>query len=334
MKIKGFDESKYIHLERKEILKRIKRHGRLYLEVGGKLFNDFHASRVLPGYISTTKINLLKKLKNKEIIYCINAENIQKGRIIHDYELTVEKHALKNLNELKKYGVKIDFIVITLFSGEQKALKFKSLLELKGYKVYLHRKINGYPNNIKKVLNGFKLQPYLPCKNNLVIVTGVASNSGKMGVALSQISHESKIGMKTGFAKVETFPIWNLSLNHPINLAYEAATADLGDRNIIDKYHKKAYGIEAVNYNRDIENFSILKKILKKISHSSLKYLSPTDMGINMAGLAIIADKICRKAAVKEIHRRYRQYLSDYKKGKESIKTINRMKEIIKKIKS
>ncbi|MEK6855854.1 MAG: DUF1846 domain-containing protein [Nanoarchaeota archaeon] len=328
---RGFDAEKYIRLEKSAISKRISKFDKLYLEVGGKICYDFHASRVLPGYIPTTKLQLLKQLKNKEIIYCINAKDLERKRIIHDFNFVIDKHALNDLKILKKFGIKVNFIVITLFSGQKSALRFKRILEAKGYSVYFHGVIKRYPNNIKNVLNGFGKQTYIPVKKSLVVVLGAASNSGKMAVALCQMYHESKRRIKTGFAKIETFPIWNLSLEHPINLAYESATADLGDKNMIDPYHLKAYGKTAINYNRDIENFSILKIILSRVSKNSF-YKSPTDMGLNMAGFAIVNDDVCRTAAIKELERRCKQYYLDYKRGHEKISTLRRAKEILEKV--
>lgn len=332
MKKRGFDAQKYTRLEKREILKRISHFGKLYLEIGGKVCHDFHASRVLPGYHTLAKLHLLKQLKEKEIIYCISAKDLEEKRVIHDFDLTVDKHALHDFSILRKFGLKVDFVVIALFSGQPAALKFKRLLEKKGYNVYLNKEINGYPSPMSRVLSGFEAQEYVPSRKKLTLIAGAASGSGKMRVALSQIYRESKNGMKTGFAKLETFPIWNLPLAHPINLAYEAATADLNDENIIDSYYKKAYGKEVVNYNRDINNFSVLKEIMRKMKVSSFRYKSPTDMGINMAGFAISDDEVCRKAAIREIMRRYEQYSLDYKKGREKYGTIKRMGEILKKI--
>lgn len=330
---RGFSESIYIREEKKEILKRIKRFDKLYLEIGGKLLLDFHASRVLPGYKSRTKLNLLKQLGDIDIVYCINASDLENKRVIHDFDLTADLHAIKNIKSLKKFGLSVSAVAINLYCGQKGVHKFKKQIEKMGIPVYIRSKLSGYPKNLKKVVEGFKKETYIPLNKKLTIVTGVASNSGKMGFALNQIYHEREQGINTGFAKVETFPIWNLPLNHPINLAYEAATADLLDINMIDPYHKKEYGINAVNYNRDIENFSILKQISRVVSKKqAFGYKSPTDMGINMAKSAIINDLVCREAAKKEIIQRYKQYFEDYKKGHESKSTIKRMREIISKL--
>ncbi len=325
----GFSTSKYLKEQRKKIISRVNKFHRLYLEIGGKLSYDFHASRVLLGYKPTSKIRLLKSLKDYEIIYCINARDICSGRIIRDFNLPYEKHALKDLKNLSKFRIRVNNIAITRFENQKKALEFKKLLEKLGYNVCMHREISGYPYNLNKVIKGFEKEPYIEISKNLIVITGPASNSGKMGLALSQIYHERKEGIEAGFAKLETFPIWNLPLDHPINLAYEAATADLGDKIMLDKYHKRAYGINAVNYNRDIENFAILRKIIAGITkeREAFGYKSPTDMGINMAKSGIIDDKICRKASIEEIKRRCEEYQKEGNK-----RAVSRMKQIIKKI--
>lgn len=328
---KGFDSKIYFKEEERAILERIKKFDKLYLEIGGKLLLDKHASRVLPGYDPKTKIHLLKKLPDKEIIYCINANDIQNKRIIHDFNLNVNEHAIKNILSLKKFNFKISAVVITLYEN-QKIDYFKKRIEKLGIKVFIQKKISNYPNNLNSVLRGFESQPYVKTKSKLIIVTGVASNSGKMGMALNQIYHENKIGIKTGFAKLETFPVFNLPINNPINLAYEAATADLNDKNMIDPYYKKAYNRNTVNYNRDIENFAILKKISEAITKKQFIYKSPTEMGINKIKDAIINQKICEKAAITEIKNRYNQFKIDYNNRKEKYSTLKRMKQIIKKL--
>jgi len=331
-----FDSSKYIKAQIAEILKRVKKFKRLYLEFGGQLVYDGHASRVLPGYKKTTKIELLKKLGNTEVIYCINAKDLQSKKVLGMRGRSYQKQALKDLRDIKKFGLKNDIIVITRFSDEKKAKKFSEELETMGKTIYFHKEIKGYSKSVDKAINGYKTQPYIPIKNNLIIISGPAGGSGKMAVALSQIYHEKKKKIDSGFAKFETFPFWNLSLDHPINLAYEAATADLQDKTMIDPYHKKAYNKKAVNYNRDIENFSILQAISKKITHKKFPYgyKSPTDMGINMAKKGIIDDKICRDSAIKEIKRRYNSYKKEFKKGRESKLTIKRMEQIMKNLKN
>lgn len=331
---KGFDSSLYLKAQTAKILKRVKKFKRLYLEFGGKLIYDGHASRVLPGYKKTTKVELLKKLRNPEIIYFINAKDLQSKKVLGLKERSYQKQSLKDLRDINKFGLKNHIIVITRFGGEEKAKKFSKKLETMGKNVYFHKEIEGYSKSITKTLNGYKKQPYLPIKSNLIIISGPAGGSGKMAVALSQIYHEKKKKIKSGFAKFETFPFWNLSLNHPINLAYEAATANLQDITMIDPFHKKAYNKKAVNYNRDIKNFSILQEISKKMTKKKFPfgYKSPTDMGVNLAKKGVIDDKICRDAAIKEIKRRYKTYKKEFERGRESKLTIKRMEEIMKKI--
>ena len=331
---RGFDSSRYVKAQTKEILKRVNKFKRLYLEFGGRLIYDGHASRVLPGYKKTTKVELLKKLKNPEIIYCINSKDLQSKRVLGLKKRSYQEQSLKDLRDIKKFGLKNNIIVITRFGGEQKAKKFSKKLEAKGKTVYFHKEIKGYSKSVNKAIEGYKTQPYISIKNDLIIVSGPAGGSGKMAVALSQIYHEKKKKIKSGFAKFETFPFWNLSLDHPINLAYEAATADLQDVIMIDPFHKKAYNKIAVNYNRDIKNFSILQALSKKITKEKFpfRYKSPTDMGINMAKIGIIDDKICRNASIKEINRRYNFYKKEFKKGRESKSTIKRMEQILEKL--
>jgi len=331
----SFDTNKYLKEQTKKILERLSKFERLYFEFGGKLCYDLHAARVLPGYKPTAKIELLKKLGDIEIIYCISAKDIERGRVRRDYGLTYDNQTLKDISDIKDFGLKVNSVIITRHSGEHSSIKFKKKLENFGMKVYIHKEIEGYPNNINKVLKGYDNQPYTETKKKLIIVTGVGGNSGKMAFCLSQIYHERKKGIKTGFAKFETFPIWNLELKHPINVAYEAATADLLDVNMVDPFHKKAYGVSAVNYNRDVENFNILEKLMSKITGEKdpFGYKSPTDMGANMAKSGIIDDKSCREAAKQEIIRRYFRYYREKVEGIEPQATLDRMEEIMKEVK-
>lgn len=334
MKQKGFDTKRYIHYQTEAIKERTNRYDRLYLEFGGKLFSDLHASRVLPGYQPETKLKLLKQLPRTEIIYCINAKDVQKERIISDFNLPYALHAIKDINRLEKAGIDIKKIVITRFTNESKAIKLIKLLKKRKYSVYIHKEIKGYPLKIEKVVKAFRQQTYIPVTQKIIVITAPASGSGKMAVALNQLYHEYKNNINSGFAKCETFPIWNLPLKHPINQAYEAATADLGDKNMIDPYHKKAYGQIAINYNRDIENFYILKKITAAIAHPKkvFPYRSPTDMGINKAKKGIINEETCKKAAYKEIERRNVEYKKQYEEDKTSYETIQRMNKILKEV--
>ncbi|MDH3353052.1 MAG: DUF1846 domain-containing protein [Nanoarchaeota archaeon] len=331
---KGFDSQIYIQSQTAEILKRVRKFDRLYLEFGGKLCYDNHASRVLPGYKTTTKVELLKKLGPLRIIYCINAKDLQSSKVLGKKERSYQDQSLKDLHDIKKFKLSDNIVIITRFENEPKAKEFAKKLKSLGKKVYFHKEIKNY-SNPSGAIKGYDNQPYIPIKDNLIIITGPAGGSGKMAVALSQIYHEKKRKRQAAFAKFETFPIWNLPLNHPINLAYEAATADLQDVNMIDPFHKKAYNKRAVNYNRDIKNFSILQAIAKKITKKKFPYgyKSPTDMGVNMAKMGIIDDKICRNAAIKEIKRRHNYYKKEFKRGIESKSTIRQIKKILSKIK-
>ncbi|MFH1451772.1 MAG: DUF1846 domain-containing protein [archaeon] len=328
---RGFDSKKYLKIQSGEVVKGIKKFKRLYLEIGGKLTYDNHASRVLPGYKKTIKINLLKSLGELAIIYCINAKDLEFTRLLSINKITYQKQILKNLRDLKKFNLPKPIIVITRFEGEEKAKQFSKILKKKKFKIYFYNETKNYTKSPTNAIRGYKSQNYIPIKENLIIITGPAGNSGKMATALSQIYHEKKMKIQSAFAKLETFPVHNLPLSHPINLAYESATADLQDKNQIDILHKKYHNIIAVNYNRDIDNFRILKAITKQ--NFPFGYKSPTDMGISNIKSGIIDDELCRKASIKEIKRRYKFYKKELKKGRETIKTIKRMEEILKKIK-
>lgn len=332
---KGFDTKKYLEEQTRRILGRVGKFEKLYLEFGGKLCYDLHAARVLPGYEPTAKVELLKKLGDIEIIYCVSAKDIEKGRVRRDFGLTYDNMALKDISDINDFGLEVSSVVITRYDEENSARILKKKLENFGVKVYIHNEIKGYPADIGGVLKGYEKQPYVKTEKKLVIVTGVGGNSGKMAFCLSQIYYERKKGQKTGFAKFETFPIWNLPLKHPINVAYEAATADLKDINMVDPFHKKAYNITAINYNRDIENFKILKNLMKKITKEKepFGYKSPTDMGVNMAKEGIINDSVCIEAARQEIIRRYFRYYREKVEGIETQETLDRMEEIMKDVK-
>jgi len=266
----GFDTNKYIKEQTKRILERVSKFERLYLEFGGKLCYDLHAARVLPGYKSTAKVELLKKLGDIVIIYCVSAKDIERGRVRRDFGLTYDNQTLKDISDIRDFGLNVNTVVITRHNNEHSVNKFKKKLENFGMNVYVHNEIVGYPTDIKRVMEGYDKQEYIKTQKKLIIITGVGGNYGKMATCLSQIYHERKKGLKTGFAKFETFPIWNLTLDHPINVAYEAATADLLDVNMVDPFHKKAYEIMAVNYNRDIENFDILINLMEEITGENL----------------------------------------------------------------
>jgi len=330
---RGFDIKKYLSAQKKEILKRMKKFDRLYLEVGGHLAYDGHASRVLPGYPPKTKLKLLKELGKLEIIYCVNAKDLSSKKRLGDFNLNYKKQTLKDLRLFKRAGLNVDYVVITRFSDEKEAKEFKKILDKKVKKVYFHREIKGY-SNVKNVIKGYEKNSTVPIFSKLVIVTGTAGGSGKMAVTMSQIYSNVKRKIKAGFAKLETFPIYNLPLDHPINIAYEAATADLQDKNKIDPYHLKYHKKKAVNYNRDIDNFGILMKISKLVTKkkAAFGYHSPTDMGVSNTKAGIINEEICKQAAIKEINRREKVYLHEFRRGRESQATLDRMKEILRKI--
>ncbi len=329
----GFDTDKYLSAQSEFIKNRLNKFEKLYLEFGGKLSYDLHASRVLPGYRPTAKIELLKQLAEAEIVYCVSARDIEKGRIRGDFGLTYDLQTLKDISDIKDFGLNINSVVITFYQGQTGAEILKKKLENFGLKVYFHTPIKGYPLEIEEVLRGYLLQPYVETNKKIVVVTGTGPNSGKMATCLTQIYQERKKGLKTAFAKFETFPIWNLDLDHPVNTAYEAATADLLDVNMIDPFHLKAYGVSAVNYNRDIENFDILISIMKEMTGEEFPfgYHSPTDMGVNMAAQGITDDQVCREAARQEIIRRYFRYQKEKLEGTGNQRTVDRIKEIMEK---
>lgn len=325
----GFDNEKYLYEQSKAILEKINFfNGKLYLEFGGKLLYDYHAARVLPGYDYNIKIKLLQGLKDKiDIILCIYAGDIAKGRIRGDFGITYDADALKLFDSLREYGLDIRAVVITRFENQPNVVGFKNKLEYRGIKVYLHTATKGYPTDVNTIVSeeGYGKNSYIETEKPIVVVTGPGPGSGKLATSLSQLYHDYKRGIKSGYAKFETFPVWNLPLKHPVNIAYEAATADLGDINMIDPYHLNAYKESAVNYNRDIELFPVLQRILKKIMGNNLLYRSPTDMGVNRIGFAIIDDDVVKEAAKQEIIRRYFRYNYEYVLGVESNKTLERV---------
>lgn len=331
---RGFDTKRYISRQKAEVLRRMRRFDRLYLEFGGHLCYDGHASRVLPGYKPTAKIDLLKSLGNPAIIYCVNAEDLDSKKRLGDFKLDYWNQTLKDIGEMRKSGLNVAAVIITKYSGQSKAARFSETLRRKSLNVYTSPKIRNYLKGPGYAVKGYDSYPYVAVNSKLAVITGAAGGSGKMSVAMSQVYKEIQNGMNSGYAKFETFPVWNLPLKHPVNLAYEAATADLQDKNKIDPYHLKFYGKKAVNYNRDIENFAILRRIASRISHSTAPfgYHSPTDMGISMTKAGIISDKVCREAAIVEIRRRFEVYSREYAQGRESKKTLQRMRQIIRKI--
>ena len=332
MKI-GFDNEKYLKMQSEHIRERIAKFGgKLYLEFGGKLFDDFHASRVLPGFAPDSKLQMLLQLKDRaEVVIAINACDIEKNKVRGDLGITYDLDVLRLMDAFKEVGLYVGSVVLTRFESQPVAVAFKERLENLGIKVYRHYTIEGYPSDIKKIVSedGFGKNEYIETERELVIVTAPGPGSGKMATCLSQLYHENKKGIKSGYAKFETFPIWNLPLKHPVNIAYEAATADLSDVNMIDPFHLEAYGTTAVNYNRDVEIFPVLSSMMEQILGES-PYKSPTDMGVNMAGNCIIDEEITSKAAKAEVIRRYYTALCDRVKGKVDDSLIYKMELLMK----
>ena len=330
----GFDCEEYLKVQSEKIEERIKMFDKLYLEFGGKIFDDYHASRVLPGFKPDAKIKLLEKLKDiSEVIFCINADDIEKSKIRADYGISYELELIRLIENLQNLGISINSVVITLYKGQASVEHLKELLKARKVKIYIHKPTDGYPNNVDLIVSedGYGKNSYIETTKKLVVVTAPGANSGKLGTCLSQLYHEHKRGIKAGYAKFETFPVWNLSLMHPVNIAYEAATVDLEDVNMIDSFHLEAYGENAVNYNRDLSTFPILKNILKKITGKDI-YKSPTDMGVNMIKQCIIDDATVKKSAEAEIIRRYYTALCDYKKGMCGEETVERIELMLNKL--
>lgn len=314
----GFDNDAYLKMQSEKIAERIAQFGgKLYMEFGGKLFDDFHASRVLPGFAPDSKIRMLEKLKDKaEIIIAIHAGDIEKNKVRGDLGITYDMDVLRLIDAFRDYGLYVSSVVLTRFENQASAIAYQKKLEDLGLKVYRHYPIAGYPSDIPLIVSddGYGKNEFVETSRELVVVTAPGPGSGKMAVCLSQLYHENKHGVKAGYAKFETFPIWNIPLKHPVNLAYEAATADLNDVNMIDPFHLEAYGKTTVNYNRDVEIFPVLNAIFHRIMGNS-PYKSPTDMGVNMAGNCIIDDAAVKEAANAEIIRRYYNALCQVRKG-------------------
>ena len=314
----GFDNDKYIKMQSEKIEERIAQFGgKLYLEFGGKIFDDFHASRVLPKFEPDSKIRMLEKLKDDaEVIIAINSGDIEKNKVRGDLGITYDMDLLRLIDAFSGYGIYVSSVILTQFEGQSRALAYQKKLEKLGLKVYKHYHIEGYPSNIPLIVSdeGYGKNDYVETTRPLVVVTAPGPGSGKMAVCLSQLYHENKRGVRAGYAKFETFPIWNIPLKHPVNLAYEAATADLNDVNMIDPFHLEAYGKTTINYNRDVEIFPVLNTIFQKIMGES-PYKSPTDMGVNMVGNCIVDDEAVCAAARAEIIRRYYHALCQVRKG-------------------
>ncbi len=335
-KEKGFDNEKYLKEQTEEILKRVERFDKkLYLEFGGKLLYDLHASRVLPGFDPNVKMRLLQKLgDNVDVILCIYAGDIERKKMRADFGITYDTDALKTIDDFARWGIKINSIVITRYDNQPSARAFKNKLERRGINIYTHKFTKGYPTDVDLIVSdeGYGANDYIHTTKPIVIVTGPGPGSGKLATCLSQLYHEYKRGVKAGYAKFETFPIWNLPLAHKVNVAYEAATVDLKDVNLIDHHHLEAYNQKTVNYNRDIEAFPLLRRIIEKITGGESFYKSPTDMGVNRAGFGIINDEVVQDAAHQEIIRRYFRCATEYALGFVDADTLERSEMVMKNI--
>ena len=332
MQTLGFNNELYIKKQSEMIAKRVSDFGgKLYLEFGGKLFDDYHASRVLPGFAPDIKLKMLLNMVDRvEVVIVINASDIENKKIRGDIGISYDADVLRLIDAFRDAGLYVGSIVIARYTGQRSAVAFKERLENLGMKVYLHYPIEGYPTNVRHVVSpaGLGQNEYIETERPIVVVTAPGPGSGKMATCLSQLYHENLRGIKAGYAKYETFPIWNLAISHPVNLAYEAATADLNDVNMIDPYHLDAYGKAAVNYNRDVENFPVLRAIFEKI-YGSCPYKSPTDMGVNMAGFCISDEDAVRKASCDEIIRRYYKTLCDGLRGSKNGDALNKIELVM-----
>ena len=330
----GFDNELYLHSQSEKIKERIDQFGgKLYLEFGGKLYDDYHASRVLPGFQPDSKLRMLLQMKDQvEMVIAINAADIEKNKVRGDLGITYDHDVVRLIDIFRELGLYVSSVVLTRYSEQPAVQAFQSRLEGLGIKVYHHFAIPGYPSDTEHIVSdaGFGQNDYIETSRELVVVTAPGPGSGKLATCLSQLYHEHKRGVQAGYAKFETFPIWNLSLNHPVNLAYEAATADLNDVNMIDPFHLDAYGVTTVNYNRDVEAFPVLVAIFKQIL-GQCPYKSPTDMGVNMVGNCIIADEVTRRASCQEIIRRYYDYLCAQKKGTCTDEAVRKLELLMKK---
>ena len=329
----GFDNDKYLQEQTAAILDRAQNFGnKLYLEFGGKLLFDYHAARVLPGFDPNVKMRLLAKLKDQaEILLCIHAGAIERKKMRADFGITYDADALKLIDDLRERGVELRGVVITRFDEQPGAVQFKNKLERRGVSVYTHGRTKGYPAEVDRILSpeGYGANPYIETQKPLVVVTGPGPGSGKLATCLSQVYHDHVRGIDSGYAKFETFPIWNLPLMHPVNVAYEAATADLRDVNMIDPFHLEACGQTAINYNRDIEAFPVLHKILERITGDKPMYGSPTEMGVNRASTGIVDDDVVQEASRAEVIRRYFRYSSEYVMGLADEQTVQRVERLM-----
>ena len=331
----GYDNDKYLQTQSEHIRERLASFGgKLYLEFGGKLYDDNHAARVLPGFQPDSKLRMLLQLKDQvEMVIAINAADIEKNKIRGDLGITYDRDVIRLINIFRDFGLYVSSVVLTRYADQPGARAFQSRLESMGVKVYHHYAIAGYPADTAHIVSdeGFGKNDCIETTRELVVVTAPGPGSGKLATCLSQLYHEHKRGVQAGYAKFETFPVWNLPLNHPVNLAYEAATADLSDVNMIDPFHMDAYGVTTVNYNRDVEAFPVLEAMFEKI-WGECPYKSPTDMGVNMVGNCIVDDEICREASRQEIIRRYYDALCDAKKGKLSEDVVYKLELLMRKV--
>lgn len=332
----GFDNEKYLRVQTEAIMKRVNRFNhKLYLEFGGKILYDYHASRVLPGFDPNVKMRLLQILKdNIDVILCIHAGDIERKKVRADFGITYDSDALKTIDDFREWGIEITAVVITRYKNQAPAKAFKNKLEMRGIKVYLHYPTKGYPKDVDLIVSdkGYGANEYIKTKKPIVIVTGPGPGSGKLATCLCNLYHEYRNGVKAGYAKFETFPIWDLPLDHKVNVAYEAATVDLRDEVLIDDHHFRAYGVEVVNYNRDIEAFHLLKRIIEKITGGESMYQSPTDMGVNCASAGIVDDSVISEASTQEIIRRYFRCAVEYAMGIVDKETVNRAARIMNKV--
>jgi uncharacterized protein (UPF0371 family) len=332
----GFDNEKYLREQTSAILERVEHfNDKLYLEFGGKILYDYHASRVLPGFDPNVKMRLLQILKDKiDVILCIHAGAIERNKIRADFGITYDADALKTIDDFREWGIDVTAVVITRYQHQSPAKAFKNKLELRGVKVYLHYPTKGYPTDVDLIVSdqGYGANEYIKTANPIVIVTGPGPGSGKLATCLCNLYHEYKNGFKAGYAKFETFPIWDLPVDHKVNLAYEAATIDLDDKVLIDEHHLTAYNVKTVNYNRDIEAFHLLKRIIEKITGGESMYQSPTDMGVNRASAGIVSERIIAEASHQEIIRRYFRCAVEYILGIVDKETLHRAVKIMHKV--
>lgn len=334
MKI-GFDHEKYIEEQSKYILERVHNYDKLYLEFGGKLISDLHAKRVLPGFDENAKIKLLQQLKDSaEIIICVYAGDIERNKIRGDFGITYDMDVLRLIDDLRSYGLEVNSVVITRYEKQPATTAFINKLERRDIKVYTHKSIKGYPTDVETIVSkeGYGQNPYITTTKPIVVVTAPGPGSGKLATCLNQLYHEHRLGKSAGYSKFETFPVWSLPLKHPVNIAYEAATADLRDVNMIDNFHYDAYSVVAVNYNRDLEMFPVVRRIIEKITNKESVYKSPTDMGVNRISNGIIDDDVIKEASLQEVIRRYFKISCEYKKGQADAETIQHIKLIMEEV--